>query len=96
MHTVYDKTFEWENFHGWAQNTLFTGKLLRLCTKCTIHWKTFAVHQAVAIMYCMQQVIQGENFRDQLKSHKKPRKFSHSKVLLYTVLWDVPCIVLLK
>ena len=28
-----------------------------------IHFK-LAVHQAVAIMYCTQQVIQRENFRD--------------------------------
>ena len=35
------------------------GKLSQLCTQYTIHWKTFAVHQAVAIMHCTQQVIQG-------------------------------------
>ena len=47
---------------------LSSGKLSRLRTKYTIHWKTFAVHQAVAIMYyCTQQVIQGENFCDRLK-----------------------------
>ena len=28
-------------------------KLSRLCTKHTIHWKTFAVHQAHTIMYCI-------------------------------------------
>ena len=28
------------------------------------------VHQAVAIMYCTQQVIQGENFRNWLKNRK--------------------------
>jgi len=53
------------------------GKLLRLCAKYTIHWKTFAVHQAVAIMYCTRQVIQRENFWDRLKNRKSfpPRKF---------------------
>ena len=40
------------------------GKLLRLYTKYTIHWKTFMVLQAMAIMCCTQQVIRGENFRD--------------------------------
>ena len=52
-------------------------KLLRgqLCTKYTIHWKTFAVHQAVAIMYCTQQVIQGENFRNRLKNHESAKVF---------------------
>ena len=58
-----------QNFRG--------GKLSRLCTKHTIHWKTFAVHQAHAIMYCTQQIIQGENFRDWLKNRESfpPRKF---------------------
>ena len=45
-------------------------------------------HQAVAIMYCTQQVIQGENFCDRLK---KLRKFSPSKVygiLLVIVLLE--------
>ena len=49
---------------------LYAAKLSRLCTNYTIHWKTFAVHQAVAIMYCTQQVIRGENFRDRLKNAK--------------------------
>ena len=52
----------WQNFR--------VGKLSRLCTKYTIHWKTFAVHQTVPIMYCTQQVIQRENFRNPLKNHK--------------------------
>ena len=51
-----------QNFRG--------GKLSRLCTKHTIHWKTFVVHQAHAIMYCTQQMIQGENFRDWLKNRE--------------------------
>ena len=45
-----------QNFRG--------GKLSLLCTKRTIHWKIFAVHQVHAIMYCTRQMIQGENFRD--------------------------------
>ena len=53
------------------------GKLSRLCTKHTIHWKTFVVHQAHAIMYCTQQMIQGKNFHDWLKNHESfpTRKF---------------------
>ena len=51
-----------QNFQG--------GKLSWLFTKHTIHWKTFAVHQAHAIMYCTWQVIQGENFHDWLKTAK--------------------------
>ena len=35
-------------------------------TKYFIHWKIFTLHQAVAIMYCTQELIQGENF------HEKP------------------------
>ena len=41
-YTVYGKTFEWENFHGCAQNTAFTGKLsqcIRLWPSCTVHSK---------------------------------------------------------
>ena len=41
----------------------------------TIHWKTFAVHLAVANMYCTQQVIQGENFRDRLKNRENRESF---------------------
>ena len=67
-----------QNFRG--------GKFSRLCTKHTIHWKTFAVHQAHAIMYCTRQMIQGENFRDWLKNrenHKSfpPRKFCRMRYL---------------
>ena len=67
-----------QNFRG--------GKLSRLCTKHTIHWKIFAVHQVHAIMYCTRQMIQGENFRDWLKNrknHKKipPRKFCRIRYL---------------
>ena len=53
------------------------GKLLRLCTKYTIHWKTFTVHQAMAIMYCTQQVIQEENFHNRLENRESSptRKF---------------------
>ena len=51
----------------------------RLCTKHTIHWKTFAVHQAHAIMYCTQQMIQGENFRDWLKNRENRKSFPPRK-----------------
>jgi len=57
------------------QQNFQVGKLSWLCTKYTIHWKTFAVHQAVAIMYCTQQVIQGENFHDRLKNWKDRESF---------------------
>ena len=63
LYNVYGKIFEGENFCGCSQNN--------------IHWKTFAVHRAHAIMYCTRQVIQGENFRDWLKNRESfpPRKF---------------------
>ena len=68
-----------QNFRG--------GKLSQLCTKHTIHWKTFAVHQAHAIMYCTQQMIQGENFHNWLKNRKNresfpPRKFYRIQYIL--------------
>ena len=68
-----------------------SGKLSQLCTKYIIHWKTFMVHQAVAIMCRTQQVIQGENFRDWLKNREN-RKFSHLKVLPYTVFMKHVCL----
>ena len=51
-----------------------------------IHYslENFAVHQAVAVMYCTQQVIQGENFHDWLKNRENRKSF-YSKVLLHTV-----------
>ena len=55
------------------------GKLLQLCTKYTIHRKTFVMHQAVAIMYCTQQVIQGENFHNRLKVHENRESFPTRK-----------------
>ena len=64
-----------QNFRG--------GKLSRLCTKHTIHWKTFAVHQAHAIMYCTQQVIQGENFRGWLKTAKTTKVFPLESFAVY-------------
>ena len=70
-----------QNFRG--------GKLSRLCTKHTIHWKTFAVHQAHAIIYCTQQMVQGENFHDWLKNRENresfpPRKFCRIRYQLNT------------
>ena len=61
------KTTRYTDIYKQLTVMLYTGKLSRLCAKYTIHWKTFTVHQAVAIMYCTQLVIQGENFRDWLK-----------------------------
>ena len=50
-----------------VSNIPYTGKLLWLVHKMTIHGKTVMVHQAVAIMYCTKQ---GENFCDRLKNAK--------------------------
>ena len=69
--------FVYQKIHVPYTAKLSRGKLSRLFTKHTIHWKTFAMHQVHAIMYCTRQVIQGENFCDWLKNHKK--------VLLYAV-----------
>ena len=63
-HTVYGKTFK------------LGGKLSRLCTKHTIHWKIFTGHQVHAIMYCTQQMIQGENFHDWLKNRENCKSFA--------------------
>ena len=60
-------------------------KLSRLCTKHTIHWKTFAVHQAHAIMYCTQQMIQGENFRDWLKNRENHESFPFESFAVYGI-----------
>ena len=66
---------------------------MRLCTKHTIHCrKTFAVHQAHAIMYCTQQMIQGENFRDWLKNRENhesfpPRKFCRIRYIAIKILY---------
>ena len=74
-----------QNFRG--------GKLSRLCTKHTIHWKTFAVHQAHAIMYCTQQMIQGENFHDWLKNCENRESFPPQKFcrIRYIVVYYIFC-----
>ena len=64
-----------QNFRG--------GKLLRLCTKHTIHWKTFVVHQAHTIMYCTQQMIQEENYCDWLKTAKTAKVFPLESFAVY-------------
>ena len=61
------------------QQNFRVGKLSWLYAKYTIHWKTFAVHQAVGFMHCTQQVIQGENFRDRLKIHENRKSFPTPK-----------------
>ena len=63
MHTVHGKCFKGENFCGCAQNTIFTGKLSGM------------VHQAEAIIYCTQQIIEGENFYNWLKTEKTANCF---------------------
>ena len=49
------------------------------------------VHQAVAIMYCTQKVIQGENFCDRLKNRKNYKSFPTRKfccVRYSDEIWD--------
>ena len=65
----------WQNFQG--------EKLSRLCLKYTIHWKIFVVHQAVAIFYYTQQVIQGENFCDRLKNCENSKSFPLESFAIY-------------
>ena len=64
---------------------LYTGKLSRLVHKMTIRGKTFAVHQAVVIMYCTKQVIRGENFCDRLKNCEKRDSFPTRKFSVYGI-----------
>ena len=64
------------------------GKFLQLCAKYTIHWKTFAVHQAVAFMYCTQQVIQGENFCDQLKIRENRESLPTRNFAVYGITYS--------
>ena len=72
MFNACSKCMHSTHMHAFAQmyisvhtfNLPYMGKLLRLVHKITIRGKTFAVDQAMANMYCTQQVIQGENFRD--------------------------------
>ena len=49
--------------------------------------ETLVVHQAVAIMCCTQQVIQGENFRDRLKIRKNRESFPTQK---FCRIWYIP------
>ena len=62
----------------------YTAKLSRGKTFVVVHkthhlLETFVVHQAHAIMYYIQQMIQGENFRDWLKNHKNRKSFPPRK-----------------
>ena len=80
----------WQNFR--------VGKLMRLCTKYT---KTFAVHQAMAIMYCTQQVIRRENFCDWLKNRESfpTQKFCHIRyvsIILYDMFYYVHVCILVS
>ena len=58
---------------------LSRGKLSRLCTKHTIHWKTFAVHQALTIMYSTQQMIQGGKLSRLAKNRENHESFPPQK-----------------
>ena len=56
-----------------------------------IHWKTFAVCQAVTIMYCTQQVIRGEYFCNRLKNRKKRESFPTQKLIaVYGIIYMNP------
>ena len=70
------------------------GKLLQLYTKHTIHWKSFTMHQAEAIMYCVQQVIHGGEFLWLAAKLQKPRKFSpqNNCCVRYIYLWAYICV----
>ena len=63
----------------------FRGETSCLCANYTIHWKTVIVHQAEAVMYHTQQMIQGENFHDWLKNLENLQKFPPRNILLCTV-----------
>ena len=43
------------------------------------------VHQTVAIMYCTQQMIQGENFRDWLKNRENRESFPLESFAIYGI-----------
>ena len=66
---------------------MFLGENFCSCAQNTIHWKTFTVHQAKAIMYCTQQMIQVKNFHDWLKAAKvfSLRTFAMYDTYLQTV-----------
>ena len=72
IHTVCDKTFEGENFRGCAQNTLFTGKLL---PSGPCHYVLYTANDSRGKLSQLAEKPQ------------KPRKFSPSKVLPYTVFY---------
>ena len=57
---------------------LSSGKTFAVVRKIHYLLKYFAVHQAVAIMYCTQQVIQGENLR-KLKNREDHGSFPTQK-----------------
>ena len=57
---------------------------MRLCAKYSYYsLENFCSASGRGHMYCIQQVIQGENFRDRLKN--RDESFTPRKVLPYTV-----------
>ena len=73
-----------KKFDRWKNSIDFLNRfaLFRLDFSSDFLPKKRAIHQAHAIMYCTQQMIQGGKLS---RLAKKPRKFSPSKVLPYTV-----------
>ena len=68
---------------------LSRGKTFAVVRK--IHY-SLAVHQAVHIMYCTQQVIQGKNFRDRLKNCKNRESFPPQNFCRIRYIYVAICI----
>ena len=58
------------------------GKTFVVVHKTHYSLETFVVHQAEAIMYCTQQMIQGENFC-KAKSHENHKIFPPQNIHVY-------------
>ena len=69
--TLYGKTFEWEKFHGFCS---FSAN----CESFPLNHLLCTVHDGHGLMH-------RESFPVNSVFYAQPRKFSHSKVLPYTV-----------
>ena len=58
------------------------GKTFVVVHKTPYSLETFVEHQAEAIMYCTQQMIQGENFR-KAKNHENHKSFPPQNIYVY-------------
>ena len=72
----------------------YTAKLSRGKTFAVVHkthysLEIFAVHQVHAIMYCTQQMIQGENFHNWLKNRKNRESFPLESFAVYSMWMSV-------